>query len=348
MDDLLSRLPGILATLALVLAPAALVAVVAGRWYLGLARARGWGQEVRGDGPQSHLNKQGTPSMGGVVFLLILAVAGLMTMLPAKHQGRALVGGLLIAGLGLGVIGLLDDLAKLLGHRSTGVKARFRLAAQIVVAAGAVALIEYGWLGLGGEPNLGWLSANWLPEPWRWLVQVAAIVGCANAVNFTDGVDGLASGTVAIAAVALAAIGVGMSIGPWPAAVAVAFILAAVAGACLGFLVWNWHPARMFMGDVGSMVLGGVLGAAAVALRLEILLVILGGLFVLETLSVVGQVGSFKLTGKRILRMAPLHHHLELSGWREVRIVWTAYVVQTLLAAASVVLAAGALGGGGA
>ncbi len=271
-----------------------------------------------------------------------------MAMLPATQQARSLVGGLLLAALGLGAIGLLDDVAKLLGHRSTGVKARFRLAAQIAVASGAVALIEYGWLGLGGEPNLGWLGANWLPEPWRWVVQVAAIVGCANAVNFTDGVDGLASGTVAIAAVALAAIAVGMSAVLWPATVAVAFVLAAVAGACLGFLVWNWHPARMFMGDVGSMVLGGALGAAAVALRLEILLVILGGLFVLETLSVIGQVGSFKLTGKRILRMAPLHHHLELSGWREVKIVCTAYVAQVLLATVSVVLVARVLGGGGA
>jgi phospho-N-acetylmuramoyl-pentapeptide-transferase len=317
--------------------------VIPAAWgYLGLARRRRWHQPVRPDGPQTHLAKRHTPSLGGVTFLLIAAVPVWQWKVKGgapSPQGLTEVAGLLCAGLGLGLIGLWDDLAKLRQRRSRGVKARWRLAGQVAVAGLAVYFFERARSGAAAAT--GWLGVGWIGAPWATWLRVAAIVGCANAVNFTDGLDGLAAGTVAIAAAGLASAGrlVGAEDPPLSA-------LWALAGGCAGFLLFNWHPAKLFMGDVGSMFLGGLLGGSAVALRLELLLVVVGGIFVAETLSVIAQVVYFRLTGgKRLLKMCPLHHHLELSGWGEVKIVVGAYGVAVALAGLGVAVAKAMAGG---
>ncbi len=344
IEEVTNPLGSVLAV-ALLAGPLAVASVLACWGYLGLARRHGWGQQIRSDGPRTHLQKQGTPSLGGVVFLVLFSIVGAVVGLWCDTPGLFVLTGVLVAGLGLGLVGLLDDAAKLVGHKSTGVKARFRIVAQFFLAAAAVTLIGHGHRLAGYELSTSWIGLEGLGELERWILQVLAVVGCANAVNFTDGVDGLAAGTVALASAAVGVMALLLSKGVWDICGPVFYVMASLAGFCLGFLVWNWHPAKMFMGDVGSMVLGGTLGAAAVALRLELILLILGLIFVVETLSVIGQIVSFRLTGRRILKMAPLHHHLELSGWSEVRIVLTAYVFQAVLSAMSVGLVVWSMGG---
>lgn len=300
--------------------------------YLRMADKHGWGQPVRADGPQAHLAKRGTPTMGGVAFMPV-AVAGAAIAAAPWWWSRPWCAGVAAAGLGMALIGFWDDATKVMGGKPQGVKARWRLLAQFVVAAVAVTVIgEGGWF-------VGWASHGWLGtlplDAYVWVtagVRVLLIVGCVNAVNFTDGVDGLAAGVVAVAAVGLAVCAFARG------ASGLVVAMPVLAGACLGFLVYNRHPAKLFMGDVGSLGIGGMLAAAAVALRIEFAFLLLGAIFWLEMASVVAQVISFKLTGKRILKMAPFHHHLELSGWSETKIVRVAYLTQGVLSVATVAL----------
>lgn len=308
--------------------------------YLRLARARGWGQRVRDDGPASHLAKRGTPSMAGIVFVVGLGVAAAAWAGTGGEELLPLTVLPFAAALVLGAVGLADDVAKLRADRTTGVRARWRLLGQAVIAGAAVAATDRIWAIYGHEPMTGYLGVSWVVPTWAFGLRVAAIVGCANAVNFTDGLDGLAAGTVAIAAGSMAVVGLWLGV-PVPA-----LMLVLTAGLCLGFLPFNWHPAKLFMGDVGSMTLGGVLGVAAVVMRVEVLLVLVGAVFVAETLSVIAQVVSFQTTGKRVIRMAPLHHHLELCGWSEVQVVVAAYAVQAVAAGLAVALAVREVGGG--
>lgn len=276
-----------------------------------------FGQHVRDDGPARHLQKTGTPTMGGVVFLAGILLAGLLF-------ARDYPGGLLVLGITItyGLIGLLDDFLKVALERSLGLRAREKLLGQVLLAGllatlavshgrGTDLVVPFsGYFVSGGislELGLGLYLA----------FAVFIVVGFANAVNLTDGLDGLAAGTTAIAAATFVAIAL------WADSPGVAVVMAAVAGGCVGFLFYNRYPARLFMGDTGSLALGGALGAAAVVTRTELLLVLIGGIYVLEVLSVMAQVFSFKVFGRRVLRMSPLHHHFELGGWGEERVVHT-------------------------
>lgn len=309
---------------------AAAISWLACRAYLGAARRRGWGQPVRSDGPQTHLAKTGTPTMGGAAFvpaILAVAAAAALAAAPAT-TGWSLVWPVLGAAGGMALVGLADDLSKILLGKTCGIRARWRIAAEVLLAAAVVYLIDSAW---GEAPaGTGWLGASALGEPWAFVVRVCCIVGSANAVNFTDGVDGLAASLVFLAALALTLCSLAA------AATGTSTALAACAGGCAGFLWYNRRPAKLFMGDVGSLGLGGLLGAAAVALRMEFLFVLLGAIFAWETLSVILQVASFRLTGRRLFRMSPFHHHLELCGWSENSIVLTGAVIQAVLAAATV------------
>jgi phospho-N-acetylmuramoyl-pentapeptide-transferase len=267
-----------------------------------------FGQEVRDDGPRSHLKKQGTPTMGG---LLIIGGAGIASLLVAGHTREDL----LLVGImaGCGLLGFTDDFIKIVLKRSLGVKARTKLLVQVLLGL----LLAWGALALHPDtavliPYTGLrvsLGAGFY-------VMVAVIlVASTNAVNLTDGLDGLAGGLVLVAAIAFVLFA-------WMTGqYGVAVFAGALGGSCLGFLRFNYYPARVFMGDTGSLALGGALAALAVLTHTELLLLILGGVFVLETISVIIQVISFKLTGKRVFRMSPLHHHFELSGWPETRVV---------------------------
>jgi len=285
-----------------------------------LARLR-FGQTVRSDGPATHLAKAGTPTMGGLLFLPVIAVV------TAYLAGAGPVVGLALAlTLGHGLLGLADDFLKVALRRPLGLKARYKLVAQVALA------VLLGW---GASVHLGLGTA--VAVPFTGLVLdlgvfyipfvIVLVLGATNAVNLTDGADGLASGAMLAT---MSAYGIIAGAAGLEETGVFAF---AVAGACLGFLVHNHHPARVIMGDTGSLALGGALAAAAVLTKTELWLVVIGGLYVMEALSVIAQVASFRLTGRRVLRMAPLHHHFEVAGWPETRVVFVFWLVSALFAA---------------
>lgn len=282
-----------------------------------------WGQTVRTDGPATHLGKAGTPTMGGLLFLLGAAVAAWAT-----GPRDAPLAAVLVAFLGFGAVGFVDDYLKVALRRPLGLKARHKLLAQVALAA---------WLGWVAGASLG--PAVEVPlsgirlDLGAWYVPFAVfvVVGAANAANLADGLDGLLAGATVFTAAAYTFISLWAG---WPELAAFA---AALAGACLGFLRYNRHPALVFMGDTGSMAIGGALGALALFTKTELLLPLAGGLLVAEALSVILQVASFRLLGRRLFRMSPLHHHFELSGWSEpavVRRFWLAGAGFAALAAA--------------
>ncbi|MBP7332925.1 MAG: phospho-N-acetylmuramoyl-pentapeptide-transferase [Firmicutes bacterium] len=287
-----------------------------------------FGQNVRSDGPSRHLQKAGTPTMGGLMFLAGTAAAVLML-------SRGLTDGLivLIVIVGFGLIGFIDDYLKVVLKRSLGLRAREKLLWQILLAAGLAYWVVYG-MGRGAEivlPYSGYFTTGGIQLDLGWwpfmVFTVIVVVGAANAVNLTDGLDGLAAGVSMIAALAL------MIISLLVLKEGVAISMAALSGGCLGFVFFNRHPAKVFMGDTGSLAIGGGLGAAAVITRSELFFLIIGGIFVLETLSVIIQVISFQTTGRRLFRMSPLHHHFELGGWSENRVVLTFWALTLVFAA---------------
>jgi phospho-N-acetylmuramoyl-pentapeptide-transferase len=268
-----------------------------------------YGQQIREDGPKVHAGKAGTPTMGGVIFLLAAAVT--IIIFTGSSPAAWLI---LLVMLVCGAIGFIDDYRKIVSKQSLGLRARSKLVGQLLIAA-VFALLLYllGYYDplivlpfLDLTINLGFFYPVFL-----FLVVVAA----TNAVNLTDGVDGLAAGITIIVLVAF------LYIGFTNEQSVVMLVCAALIGATAGFLVFNRHPARLFMGDVGSLGLGGALSALAVITKSELFLIIIGGIYVVETLSVIAQVASFQLTGKRVFLMAPLHHHFELKGWTEWKVV---------------------------
>lgn len=284
------------------------LALISGPLLIPLLRRLKFGQQVRTDGPQSHLAKSGTPTMGGV--LIILAFTG-ATFIYARPTPELLL--LLVAALGSGLVGFLDDYIKIVKKRSLGLTAPQKLAGQLLVALLVYGLFIYGEhstaIHIPGTELAFELGHFYL------LLVILMLLGTTNAVNFTDGLDGLLAGTgaIAFAAYALIALNFGQH---------ESFVFAvAMVGALLGFLVFNAHPAKVFMGDSGSLAIGGALAAVAMLTKSELLLVVIGGVFVIEMLSVIIQVASFKTRGKRVFKMSPLHHHYELSGWTEWKIV---------------------------
>jgi phospho-N-acetylmuramoyl-pentapeptide-transferase len=300
------------------------------------------GQPIRLDGPESHLlTKKGTPTMGGFLILIALSVA---TLLWADLRSQY-VWIVLMVTLGYGLIGFLDDFLKVSKKNPKGLPGKAKLAGQI-----AIALVAAVWvMSLQREPLAGALAVPFLKHVllqlgWFFIpFAVFVIIGASNAVNLTDGLDGLAIVPVMIAAGVFAVISylVGhavfanyLQIHYVTGSGELAVFCGALVGAGLGFLWFNAPPAMVFMGDTGSLAMGGALGAVSVVTKHEIVLAIVGGLFVLETISVIVQVASFKLTGKRVFRMAPLHHHFEKKGWAEPTVVIRFWIIAGILALA--------------
>lgn len=281
------------------------------------------GQTVRDVGPESHLKKQGTPTMGGLLFLLPLP---LIVMLFDRKSVTAWALALLV--LGFGAVGFLDDFLKVAFKRPLGLRAREKLLIQVIIA------VVFSWVAAHyGHANrdyflpfhLGRLAPGVLFGP----LSVLAILGAGNAVNITDGLDGLAAGAVAIATGFFAFYGVSQG------NQSMTLVALALTGGLVGFLRFNMHPAKIFMGDTGSLALGAGLAGLSIVSGTTLLLPVVGIVFVIETLSVIIQVISFRLTGKRVFRMSPLHHHFELVGWPEERVVtvfWLISLVGALLA----------------
>jgi len=337
---------------------AVLLFVLLGPWFIARLRRFQIGQHIREDGPQSHQKKAGTPTMGG---LLICGAIVLSTLLWANLRVPAVW--VAMAGLvTFGAIGFWDDYLKIRRKRNLGLTVRQKFMLEILAAVVMGVLL----LGMNAsrlytteinvpffkdfKPDL--LIHGWLNNPWTYplafgfffLFVVLVLVGASNAVNLTDGLDGLAIGLMLIAAGAMtvlaflegnAELARYLELSRPRDAAELTIFCAAMTGASLGFLWYNAHPAEIFMGDVGALALGGGLGTVAVLLKQELLLVFIGGVYVVELLSVILQVGSFKLRGKRIFKMAPLHHHFEQLGWAESKIIirfWIAGLVMALFA----------------
>lgn len=300
-----------------------LLAVILSPIIIPFLRRLKFGQSIRDEGPKSHQKKSGTPTMGGVMILLAIIISTLIIVYKFLSFSPELWL-LLFVTVGYGLLGFLDDFIKVAMKRNLGLTSKQKLLGQIVVAV----VFYIGLINLDFSTTIAIPATNYsIDLGWFYLPLILfMLVGGSNAVNLTDGLDGLLAGTAAIAfgAFAVLAFNAGM--------IDVAIFNAAVVGAVLGFLVFNAHPAKVFMGDTGSLALGGAIAAVAILTKLEILLVIIGGVFVIETLSVIIQVISFKTRGKRVFKMSPLHHHYELSGWSEWRVVVTFWLVGMVFA----------------
>jgi phospho-N-acetylmuramoyl-pentapeptide-transferase len=318
------------------------ISLVLGPWMIRRLQAFQIGQVIRQDGPASHVAKAGTPTMGGLLILVAVLVPTLLwTDLTNRYVWIAV-----LSTAAFGAIGYVDDYLKVTRHSHRGLFARYKLLAQLIVSLA----VGFAIMALTTEnpplystrlifpffknliPDLGWLYV-----PFAILV----LVGASNAVNLTDGLDGLAISIFAVSAGAFTALAYVtghrefadyLLLVRFPPAGELTIFCGALVGASLGFLWWNAHPAEIFMGDVGSLALGGALGTVAILIKQELLLPIVGGIFVLEALSVIIQVASFKLTGRRVFRMAPLHHHFELIGWQEPKIITRFLIVAIVFA----------------
>ena len=296
-------------------ATAFLVTAVVGKFLIPVLRALKAGQSIKEIGPNWHMTKQGTPTMGGIMFMVGIAVAVLVFCWQDMARGdwSALI--VLALALVYGGIGFIDDFAKVRKHENTGLTAGWKLLLQLAVSVAFLALMRYfNYL----SPNLYIPFVNvTIPLPWAVYLVFAAfvMVGCVNAVNLTDGLDGLA-GTVTLPVAIFFTL-----LAAWWEKGSVGVFAAALAGGILGFLIYNFYPAKVFMGDTGSLFLGGAVCAMAFAVDAPLILIPVGIIYIAETMSDIIQVTYFKLThGKRIFRMAPLHHHLEMGGWSEVKL----------------------------
>ncbi|MCL2491887.1 MAG: phospho-N-acetylmuramoyl-pentapeptide-transferase [Coriobacteriia bacterium] len=314
------------------------------------------GQQIRVDGPQRHLIKEGTPTMGGVVILAVMTFVFVLmvyivspsaqnaSLTVLKNHDYMVRGALLVIGTALacGLLGYIDDRAKVIRERSLGLRARAKIIGQILIAV-VFSMLAVNWVGITPDLQLPattiHIPLNMLTStvplagdtllyiPWPYIVFASfMLIGMSNAVNLTDGLDGLAAGTVTIVTLVFGAIAFAQD------NLSVAIVAAAISGACIGFLWYNAHPAEIFMGDTGSLGLGGAIAALAAVTKTELLLLIIGGIFVIEALSVVIQVAWFKRFKTRVFKMAPIHHHFEMMGWSETKVMVRFWIITALLA----------------
>ena len=302
------------------------IALALGKPVIGQLKKFHARQSEREEGPQSHKYKAGTPTMGGILILIALVVSCLVFNPSDLRKGLAL-----FLTFGHGVIGFLDDSIKAVKRRNLGLTAKQKLLGQFVMAAVFCFILK---------EFLQFPTTLWIPFTsvtidlgfFYYIFVFVMIVGASNAVNLTDGLDGLAAGSCAITSVAYVVIAIALGY------VNFAVFSAALTGACLGFLFYNQHPAKMFMGDTGSLALGGALAAMAILTKTELLLILAGGLYVIEALSVIIQVLSFKTRGVRVFKMSPIHHHFELSGWSEVKVVTVFWSFSALMAILAIIV----------
>ncbi|WP_251549062.1 phospho-N-acetylmuramoyl-pentapeptide-transferase [Neobacillus muris] len=300
-----------------------LISVLLSPIFIPFLRRLKFGQSIREEGPKSHQKKSGTPTMGGIMILFSVVITTIvMTGKFSEPTVKTYL--LLLVTIGFGLLGFLDDFIKVALKRNLGLTSKQKLLGQIIISV--IFYLVYKQSGFSTEISIPFTNST-IELGWFFVVFIVFwLVGFSNAVNLTDGLDGLVSGTAAIAFGAFAVLAWNQS------QMEISIFSVSVVGAVLGFLVFNAHPAKVFMGDTGSLALGGAIAAISILTKLEILLIIIGGVFVIETLSVILQVASFKTTGKRIFRMSPLHHHYELAGWSEWRVVVTFWSVGLIFA----------------
>ena len=315
---------------------ALVLSLVIGPYMIDFLKRYQIGQQIRDDGPKSHLSKSGTPTMGGLLIILVV----LLSTLSWMDISNTYVWLVLSALVGFGLIGFIDDYLKVVRKKSDGLAGRYKIILQVIVAS-IIAFVLYSLPAYSTKlsvpffknvnPDLGWFYIPFV---------ILIIVGASNAVNLTDGLDGLAIGPVIVSTMVYTIITyvaghvkiANYLLIPFiNGSGELAILCGAVFGASLGFLWFNTYPASVFMGDVGSLPLGALLGSVAVISKHELLLIIVGGIFVLETVSVIFQVASYKINGKRVFLMAPLHHHYELKGWQEPKVIVRFWIISIML-----------------
>ncbi|HEY3922782.1 MAG TPA: phospho-N-acetylmuramoyl-pentapeptide-transferase [Gaiellaceae bacterium] len=317
---------------------ALIISILAGPVFIDFLRRHALGQQIREEGPEHHIGKQGTPTMGGVLIVVAATIAFLAT--SARTAPALAIFGTMLA---CGAIGFVDDFIKLRHQRSLGLSGRIKMMLLIAITA-AVGFAAHHQ-GLRHSVYVPIVNLH-VALGWGFYVLIFLVIaGAANAVNLTDGIDGLAAGTAIIALFTLTAMAVTVYIRSGapgqsriPTRLDAAFIGAAVIGAAIGFLWFNAWPAEVFMGDTGSMAMGGAIGAMAIFLQVDLLLLLVGGIFVIEALSVMAQVVSFKYWGRRLFLMAPLHHHFEMKNWSETKIMVRFWIATGVLCAAGFAL----------
>ncbi len=297
-----------------------LIVVILGPIFIPMLAKFKFGQTVRDDGPQTHLQKNGTPTMGGVIMIIAILITGLTR---AKIDKDLLVG--LVCITGFGFVGFLDDFIKIKMKRSLGLKAYQKIILQFAIAL-FVSYYQYSASPSATQIMIPFTNYIINLGPLYVPIMMFVIIGTVNAVNLTDGLDGLASGVTLIVSAFFMMLAVSLGNSD------VAILAAATGGACLGFLGFNSYPAKVFMGDTGSMALGGAVVSFAVLTNSVLLIPIVGGIYFAEAISVMLQVASFKLRGKRIFKMAPIHHHFEQCGWPETRVVFVFWITTVVLA----------------
>lgn len=304
------------------------IAVIGTPLFIPILKRIKAGQSIREEGPQSHMVKTGTPTMGGIVIIFAVLITCLTSGILNTDMGI-----LLASFVAFGLIGFIDDFVKVAMKRNLGLTAFQKLLLQVAISAG-LAMYQSNVSVYGTTVFIPFINAYWDFGIFYIPFVAFVVVAMVNSVNLTDGLDGLAAGVTSIVAVFFALVGIdffGMN--------ATTVFCAALAGACLGFLMYNKYPAKLFMGDTGSLALGGGLAAAAILMNVELILPIAGGVYVAEALSVIIQVSSYKLrNGKRVFRMAPLHHHFELGGWKETKVVIIFWMVTLLLCILSLLI----------
>ncbi len=291
------------------------ICLVVGPLMIPLLRRLRAGQNVRDDGPKRHLAKAGTPTMGGIMIITAILFASLV-LAGDSFEVVACV----LVTVAFGAVGFWDDYIKVVLRRSLGLRAREKLGLQILISL-VFGFILVSVLERGTDVTVPFTGFSLELGPFYVVFLMLVLISTANAVNLTDGLDGLAAGVTFFVALGYVIISIATR------HFSLAIFSGALAGACLGFLVFNHYPARVFMGDTGSMALGGAVAALAAVTKSELALILLGGIYVLEALSVIIQVISFQLTGRRVFLMAPLHHHFELKGWSEVRVVLVFWMI---------------------
>lgn len=308
------------------------ITLVLGLIILQLLKKLQIGQHIRDDGPESHLKKEGTPSMGGLIFLAGITFMVLLALMQINTEHETLIG-LLLVTLLFGTVGFIDDYIKVVKKRSLGLKA-WQKVIMLLIVSGLFMAFLLKVLNIGTDTYIPFVRqfydlGYYIFVPFAILV----LMSTTNVVNITDGLDGLATGITVIIMTFFTVLGIALGNIP------VMIFSAIVTGACLAFLVYNLNPAKIFMGDTGSLALGGAIGAVSLVLQMPILLILVAGICVLEALSDIIQVVYYKISGgKRVFKMAPLHHHLELSGWSEKKIVWNFWIWSIVFAIIAFIL----------
>lgn len=340
MIEVLSRYPTF--QVFLTAATAMLITAALTPFWIRLLKTQGVGQIIRADGPQGHLPKQGTPTMGGLLVLLVATSSFLILAKPSELSAMAL-----LTTLACALVGFFDDFAKTVREKSLGLKARTKFLWQFFLSLG-LGLIAVNYFNFSTEVAIPFFKVS-LPLgkgafglslgdrhfeiPWLYLIFLFLVISATmNSVNLTDGLDGLAAGAVTISMLAYAGIAFSQD------HLDLAILSAAIGGACIGLLWYNAYPADIFLGDSGSLGLGGAIAVLAVLTKTELLLVLIGGIYVIETFSVILQVASFRWFKKRPFKMAPLHHHFEMGGWSETKIMIRFWIIAGMLAGAGFIL----------